>query len=152
MPKLKMLMLLAIPVFAVFVAGNASAAGGQRILSSKKTCQLTVPNDWKVGNKYLHSFANSPDKTLGAIISSGGDDTTLSEAKSIMESAYKPVKILEDSPHRLWYEYQGPNEGFGYYVGVPGRQNNVCGAQITFKHAGDADKLKPIALSVGPAS
>lgn len=139
-------------LFSAFIlvgaASSASATDGQRLLSTKKTCQMTVPANWQAG-KFLKSAAQSPDKSMSAVISSGGDDTTLAFAKSVMESSYKPVKVFEDSPHRLWYAYSTGDGGVGWYVGVPGTHNNVCGAQISFKGAA-TDAAKKIALSVSP--
>lgn len=147
MPTIKYLSTLSILALAASTAFNASAADGQRVLSTKKTCQMTVPANWQIG-KLLKSTAQSPDKSMSAVISSGGDDTTLAFAKSVMESSYKPVKVFEDSPRRLWYAYD-TGDGMGWYVGVPGTHHNVCGAQIVFKHAA-TDIAKSIALSVGP--
>lgn len=137
----------------IALAGAASATGGQRVLSHKLTCQMIVPTNWKTG-ELIKSAANSPDGSMSAVISTSGDDTTLALAKTVMTSSYKPVKTFEDSPQRLFYEYRQAGGKFphGLYVGVPGRRNTVCGAQISFKSDSQLQAARQVALSVGPAS
>lgn len=150
MLPIKCLSTLSIAVLTAGFAANAAAAASLNILSSKKTCQMTVPSNWEQG-ELLKSTADSPDKKMSAVISSGGNDTTLAFAKSVMESSFKPTKVFEDSPHRLWYAYDMGNGSTNWYVGVPGTHKNVCGAQISFKNASMESTAKAIALSVGPA-
>jgi hypothetical protein len=74
------------------------------------------------------------------------------DAKGVMQQAFKPVKVLEDSANRFWYEYVPPNNSNGktraWYVGIP-LKGNVCGAQITMKDGNEA-LAKTIAMSVKP--
>lgn len=132
------------------LAGTASAAGTQRILSHAGTCEMTVPASWKVG-KWIKSSADSADGSMSAVISTARGTYAMSAVKPIIESTFKPVQTFEDSPQRLWYAYAGNLGQVGaWYVGVPGKAG-VCGAQIAFKHASDAALAKQIALSVKPA-
>lgn len=135
------------------VAINANADDGQRVLSHKQTCQITVPANWK-SNPMIKSFVRAPDDSMSAVISSGAEDSTLAFAKSVVTSSYTPTRMFEDSPRRLFYEYEQSGGKFplGIYVGVPGNHHDVCGAQISFKSASQLDAAKQIALSVKPAS
>lgn len=136
-------------VFALSVAGAAHAATATRILLSHKlTCRITVPADW-TPNPVIHSAASAPDKSIGAVISSGAPDTSLAVAKKVMQGSYPPRQVFEDTPKRLVYEYDAGGGKLGIYVGVPGNHAEVCGAQITFARSREA-QAKQIALSVGP--
>lgn len=126
----------------------AADAGGRHIVSHKGDCQLTVPNDWKV-DTVLKGSASAPGDTASAVISSDEDYKALAEIKPIIQLSLIPVKTIEDSPQRLWYQYKTDGQGTGWYVGVPGK-GVICGAQIGFKHPAMADLAKKIALSVGP--
>src|SRR5690348_1730920 len=148
--KLQQLAVLTTAPFCIGATTHAYAAGGQRVVSHAGTCEMTVPADWKA-NRLLKSVVNSPDKSIGAVISTAPDFHAMSEVKPIVESAMKPVKVFEDTPRRLWYQYEAPNGGTAWYVGVPGK-DGICGSQITFKNPAQADVAKPIALSVKPAS
>lgn len=130
------------------VAGTAHAAG-ITLHSHKGDCQMTVPADWHVG-KLIKSSAESPDGSMSVVISSSAPDTNLAFSKQVMEGSYPPVQVFEDSPKRLFYRYDNDRKP-GYYVGVPGRKNDVCGAQIGAP-AGKEALVKQLAASVGPAT
>lgn len=133
------------------LAGVASAAGNQRILSHAGTCEMTVPAGWKI-DKWIKSSASSADGTMSAVISTAHGSYVLSEVKPIITATFPPTQTFEDSAQRLWFAYAGNGHKrmVGWYVGVPGKAG-VCGAQITYSHASQADLAKQIALSVKPA-
>lgn len=136
-------------VLALSAAGAAHAAAATRtLLSHKLTCRITVPADW-IPDPLLHSAASAPDKSIGAVISSGPPDTNLAFAKKVMQGSYPPRQVFEDTPRRLFYEYDAGGGKLGIYVGVPGNHAEVCGAQITFARKREA-LARQIALSVGP--
>lgn len=137
--------------FACLLAVTAAAAGdgGMRITSRKGDCQLTVPSGWKA-DAMIKSSVSAPGDVASAVISSSGAFGSLAEIKPIIQSSLVPVKTYEDSPQRLWYQYQGNGRGVGWYVGVPGK-GVICGAQIGFKTAAQEDMARKIALTVGPA-
>ncbi|MGH8426804.1 MAG: hypothetical protein ACRES7_02340 [Gammaproteobacteria bacterium] len=130
---------------AVQVRAAPTAADGQRILSKTGDCEMTVPADWKIDHSYQGS-ADSPDKSASALVTSPHTGFTLAQAKTIVEGSMKPVKVFADTPQRLWYQYQ-TDQGFGWYVGVPFK-GGVCGTQISFDKAAQADMAKQIALSI----
>jgi len=140
-------------ILACLLFAAAASAAGQRVLSSKQSCRMTVPANWKI-NGMSKSVANAPDGSMTALISTSGDDTSLAMAKSVMTSSYPPVKTFEDSPQPLMYEYEQPGGKyqFGIYSGAPGENGTVCGAQISFKNVVQLDAAKQIAVSVSPAS
>lgn len=145
MPRLPIPLMLS----ALCFAGAANAAPATRtLLSHKLTCRITVPADWKV-NPVINSAASAADKSIGAVISSGAPDTTLALAREVMLSSYPPKQVFEDSPKRLFYEYDAGAGKLGIYVGVPGNHSEVCGAQITFSRSKEA-QARQLALSVGP--
>lgn len=132
------------------LAGVASAAGSQRILSHAGTCEMTVPAGWKT-DKWIKSSASSADGSMSAVISTARGTYAMSAVKPIIESTFKPVQTFEDSAQRLWYAYAGNQGQAGaWYVGVPGKAG-VCGAQIAFSTPAQAALAKQIALSVKPA-
>lgn len=144
MPRITLPLLLA----ALACAGTAHAAG-ITLHSHKGGCQITVPADWHVG-KFLKSSADSPDGKMSAVISTSGADSDLAFTKSVMEGSYPPVQVYEDSPKRLFYRYAAAGGKLGFYVGVPGPNKTVCGAQIS-AHAGQDATVKQIAASVAPS-
>lgn len=148
--KLQPLAAIATAAFCIAATTQACATGGQRVLSHAGTCEMTVPADWKA-NGLVKSAVSSPDRSIRAVISTAPDFHAMSEVKPIVESAMAPVKVFEDTPRRLWYQYEAPNGGTAWYVGVPGK-DGICGSQITFKNATQADTAKQVALSVKPAS
>lgn len=132
----------------VLASGATWAAGEQHIRSHEGHCQVTVPADWKQ-DAMLKSSASAPGNAASVVITSTEGFATLADAKPIIQSSLIPVKTLEDSAHRLWYQYQGTGHGTGWYVGVPGK-GVICGAQIGFQNAAQAELARKIALSVGP--
>lgn len=127
----------------------AALAADQIVVDRKNACQMSVPADWKI-DAFIKSSASSPDKMESAIVSSTNRGQSLNDAKGVMQQMYKPVKVLEDSAQRFWYEYVPPNNQNGktraWYVGIP-LKGNVCGAQITMKDGNEA-LAKTIAMSV----
>lgn len=142
-------MILMVSLTCALASRATWAAGEQHIHSHKGTCQVTVPSNWKQGT-LLKSRASAPDDEASVVVTSTEGFATLAEIKPIIQSSLIPVKTLEDSAQRLWYQYKRDDEGTGWYVGVPGK-GAICGAQIGFKSAAQADLARKIALSVGPA-
>lgn len=133
----------------MLATGATLATGEQHIHSHKGTCQVTVPSDWKQ-NSMLKSMASAPGKAVTVVVTSSEGFTALADVKPIIQSSLVPVKTIEDTSQRLWYQYKGDGKGIGWYVGVPGK-GVICGAQISFKNAAQADLARKIALSVRPA-
>lgn len=147
-----MTMRLTLTVVALSVAVSTAAtavAADQIVVDRKNACQMTVPGDWKIATM-LKGSASSPDNMDSVIMSSTSQGQSLNDAKGVMQQMYKPVKVLEDSAQRFWYEYTPPNNQNGktraWYVGIPVK-GNVCGAQITMKD-GNETMAKRIAMSV----
>lgn len=114
------------------------------------TCQLATPADW-TADKLVSSFVMSPDKKSTAVAHGQRAGQTFDQVKSLAQQMMPPVKVLEDSGKRIWYEYKnsGPAAGTNWYVAMPG--SPVCTAQVTFKDAAAEDTAKKIALSVTQA-
>lgn len=127
----------------------AAVAADQLITDRKNECQMSVPADWKL-NPMIKGSAKSAQGTESVILASTAPGQSLNAVKGVIEQVYKPIKILEDSPRRLWFEYAAPNNSGGtaraWYVGIP-RTGNVCGAQIDMKD-GNETLAKTIALSL----
>ncbi len=134
---------------AVFSTATMAIAADQVVVDRKGACQVTVPGDWKV-DSLLKGSAGSADNAESIVLSSTSNGQSLNDAKGVMQQMFKPVKILEDSASRFWYEYVPPNNASGkaraWYVGIP-LKGNVCGAQITMKDGNEA-AAKTIAMSV----
>ncbi|OOG62927.1 hypothetical protein B0E46_12005 [Rhodanobacter sp. B04] len=151
MSRQSMIATLASLLCLTVAAQAAAGAAGKRILSLKKTCAISVPADWQV-DKWVSSDAFAPDKSGSAVIDSNTSVGSLAEVKPIVQSMLKPTKIFEDSPQRLWYQYEGSGGGStSWYVGVPGN-GGICAAQITFRKTLQAELARQIAMSVGPAT
>jgi hypothetical protein len=124
-------------------------AADQVVVDRKNACQVTVPGDWKA-DALIKGSASSADNSESIVLSSTSAGQSLNDAKGVMQTMYKPVKVLEDSANRFWYEYVPPNNTNGktraWYVGIPVK-GNVCGAQITMKDGNEA-VAKTIAASV----
>lgn len=132
------------------LCGIAVPATSRTLVPRKGGCQMTVPDNWKV-DALIKSSASAPDHSLGAVVSRGPDGFGLAQAKQIIEQTYPPKHVFEDSASRLFYAYDLGSRGVGLYVGVPSSHGFVCGAQISYKHAAQANAAKQIALSVKPA-
>lgn len=131
------------------VAAHA-ASGTQRILSSDKACEMTVPANWTI-DKWDSNNADAPDRSIRTGIDSPRPHVTLAQIKPIVQQNRPPEKTFEDSPQRLWYQSERDSYGIYWYVGVP-RSGGVCSGTIIFKKASDAALAKQIALSVKPSS
>jgi hypothetical protein len=122
--------------------------GWKKVVARKGGCLIYVPADWKI-DPVLKGSAGLDDNSASAVVSLADSVSSLADVKPIMEGNYKPTKTFEDSPHRLWYQYD-MNARTNFYVGVPVK-GGICGAQITFKPGKEAIANK-IAASIGPAS
>lgn len=137
----------------LLVTTAAQAGGTQRILSRDKACEMTVPANWKI-DKLIKSEADTPNKSMYAVIESPRPKITLAQIKPFMEKTQVPVKVFEDSPQRLWYQFKADADdayGIHWYIGAP-RQGGVCAGSISFKKASQTGPAKQVALSVKPAS
>jgi hypothetical protein len=134
----------------VATAACAADTGGQRIVSRKGNCQMTVPSDWKVDATIKISAAAVDGKTLGMVFDS---PQTLGAMKSFVMQAMKPTRVFEDTAQRLWFQHEqhsiGPDTR--WYAAVPGK-TGVCGVRMSVGSPAMADTLKKIVMSVGPAS
>jgi len=138
-----------IATLSVAIAANAAPPppAAQHLVPKKGHCQMTVPAGWKV-DALIKSSASAPDHSASAVVSFSDRLTTLADVKPIVQSTLQPVKTLESSPQRLWYQYRTSHaQGTGWYVGVVVK-GGICGAQIAFKHAAQEAMAKQIALSV----
>lgn len=129
----------------------AATAADMRIVSLKKTCEIRVPAGWRI-DKWISSDASSPDGSVSVGIDSNNSVGSLAAVKPLVQSMLKPMRIFEDSPQRLWYQYQGDTgAGTYWYVGVP-NVGGVCAAQIRFGSTTQAALARQIAMSVRPSS
>lgn len=143
----------AVGILIVASAGiAANAPAGWKILTDKtKNCQIAVPPDW-ITSQFSPSMANSPDKKANIVMHGTDRGQTLEQAKAMMEHAFAPTKVMEDSKNRLWYAYKGLNASpdsreANWYVGIPSK-GNVCGVQINFKDSSLESLMKQIAESL----
>ena len=147
--KLCPALLITVAAGCIGAIGNVHAGtptGWQQFNDKAGRCSISVPPDWKA--PVIKSAPESPNKNYQAIISSSDMSKSLAEVKPVATQMMKPVKMFEDGPSRLWYEFEG-NEGTGthWYVAVPAR-GAVCVAQVIFKSAADLATLKTVATSL----
>lgn len=134
---------------ALLSTASTVLAADQTLVDRKNACQVMIPADWKA-DSLIKGSASSADNTESIVLSSTSAGQSLNDAKGVMQQMYKPVKVLEDSANRFWYEYVPPNNTNGktraWYVGIA-LKGNVCGAQITMKDGNEA-VAKTLAMSV----
>jgi hypothetical protein len=123
--------------------------GGWKTVKDRQgVCQIAVPGDW-VSDKLVASFMQSADGKANAVAHGLRAGQSFTDATSLAKQMMVPSKVIEDSPKRVWYAYQGASSPQGetnWYVAVAG--NPVCTAQITFKVAATEETAKKIALSL----
>lgn len=125
--------------------------GSRRIVSLKGTCEVTVPAEWRV-DKWISSDANAPDHSAAVVIDSDVRAASLSALKPLAQSLYRPIRVFEDGPHRLWFEYRGAaDSATHWYVSVPGNAG-ICAAQISFQRPVQEGLARRIVMSVRPAN
>jgi len=119
--------------------------GWQKVTARKGGCFMSVPADWKV-DPLLKGSAGLDDQSASAVVSLADSVTSLAEVKPVMEGNFKPTKTFEDSPRRLFYQYQAGSRTV-FYIGVSVK-GGICGAQVSFKPGKEAIANK-VAATVG---
>jgi hypothetical protein len=137
---------LALTSAAVIHAAPAEPGWLKVASTQSEGCVMYVPPDWKI-TEFSKSTADSPDYSSRALVGLSVTAHSVAEVKKMLEVTYKPTKVFEDTPQRLFYQYEH-DQRHNYYMGVlvPG---GVCGAQITFKTAAQQAVARKIAMSVG---
>ena len=118
------------------------------VIDLQKTCQISVPNDWK-SDEIMHSDLTSADKKLNLIVGSLAPGLSFDEAKSTSKE-YVPVeKIIEDSADRLTYVTPSTSgkssHKVTWYSVIKTQGEAHCNVQITFDPSQEAEAKKVIA-------
>jgi hypothetical protein len=136
------------------VAGSLCAqdaqSGWKVVKDQQGVCQLTVPSNWKA-DTVTASFVKSPDGKLNAQPSGAAAGQSFRAVALQAKQMMPPLKVIEDSAHRVWFAYAGrsPEGGENWYVAVAG--DPVCQAQITYKLPSVEETAQKIALSLAHA-
>ena len=135
-------------VLAALAAGSVLyAQAGKAVVSHDGSCQVTVPADWKVTEGF--GTADSPDKSLSAVVSSPRAWATLAGVKQNAPTIYTNDKVVKDTASVFQMEGSGLNGKPNVYRGVqiPGK---VCLVEVQYAE-GSIDDARKIAESLKSA-
>jgi hypothetical protein len=127
-------------------------AGPQHVVTKNGACEVIVPAEWTVDPAMRE--ARSPDNNVDVHVFTtdyASNMKSLADLKPLVAGAYKPVKVFEDTPKRLWYRYAPHPTGDGWYVATPAK-TGTCNLEIAFRNSVIPDQAvaKQIALSLKP--
>jgi hypothetical protein len=138
-------------VLSASTISRAAAPDGWKILIDRsKTCQISVPSDWKV-DQFSPSSAGAPDNK-SSMTMHASPNQTLSAAKGTFEMMYPPKKVIEDSATRAWIAYKADSVAVdspevNWYVAIQVK-TSVCAVQIDFKNPSSEPMMKQLAESM----
>lgn len=141
-------------VLSVPSISRAAAPDGWKVLIDRsKTCQISVPSDWKV-DQFSPSSAGAPDNK-SSMTMHASPNQTLAKAKGTFEMMYPPKKVIEDSATRAWIAYKADNVAVdspevNWYVAIPVK-TSVCAVQIDFRNPSSEPMMKQLAESMSVA-
>jgi hypothetical protein len=130
---------------------RAAAPDGWKVLVDRsKTCQISVPSDWKV-DQFSPSSAGAPDNKSSMTMHASANQT-LAKAKGTFEMLFPPTKVIEDSATRAWIAYKADSVAVdspevNWYVAIPVK-TSVCAVQIDFKNPSSEAMMKQLAESM----
>jgi hypothetical protein len=135
-------------VGAIVAPALLAQGGGVTVSDVRKACQITVPAGWTVQT----STAYSPEKKISATVSGAVARGTFAEGKATVQSAMKPVKVLQDTPQRLLYTFDpgslAPGKTGWYAVA---NTTPVCASSLMFPTDTSEAVLRAIVDSLTPA-
>src|SRR5580658_9554558 len=88
---------------SLVASSHSSAAvpdGWKVLVDRSKTCQISVPSDWKV-DQFSPSSAGAPDNK-SSMTMHASPNQSLAKAKGTFEMLFPPTKVIEDSATRAW--------------------------------------------------
>jgi hypothetical protein len=138
-------------VLSASAISRAAAPDGWKVLIDRsKTCQISVPSDWKV-DQFSPSSAGAPDNK-SSMTMHASPNQTLAKAKGTFEMLYPPTKVIEDSAARAWIAYKADGVAVdspevNWYVAIPVK-TSVCAVQIDFKNPSSEAMMKQLAESM----
>lgn len=142
--------LIAILVWPPLVRAAGAANAGRSVANEEKTCQVTLPPDWK--DDSIQGFFDGPGDPFapGAM---SGFVTSLPKTNLAQSHQTDPrVKVIEDSPQRYWFEFIDPKHPhpIQFTADVPGKHGDVCSFVISFddRNARDQQIVHRIAQSL----
>ncbi len=138
---------------ALIASSNSRAAapdGWKILIDRSKTCQISVPSDWKV-DQFSPSSAGAPDNK-SSMTMHASPNQTLAKAKGTFEMLFPPTKVIEDSATRAWIAYKADSVAVdspevNWYVAIPVK-TSVCAVQIDFKNPSSEPMMKQLAESM----
>lgn len=133
---------------ALMLSAGASAGlaqGPTTVTDTKKTCQLTIPADWTV----VGATGYAPGKKISASLNSVVGNRSFADAKTFVQGAYHPVKVLQDDAKRLLYTFDPGIMGAGksgWYEVIS--STPTCAASFMFAPGTDEAVLRKVADSL----
>ena len=144
LPLLPLLTLAALPALA------EDTAPSWKVVTSRGdgSCQMLVPPDWPLGK--VKGSAYQTESRAAAIVNRTRENTW-PEVLASARQTYKPLRVIEETETRFWFEYAGSVKAPGASWYVAARQGDaICFAQISFKESRYQPEATRIAKSVAP--
>jgi hypothetical protein len=146
LPSLAVLALTVLPV----VAQDAPPTWKVVKSSGEGNCQMLVPPDWPLGR--VKGSAYQTESRAAAIVRKTRENTW-PEVVASARQTYKPLRVIEETEARFWFEYAGSVKAPGASWYVAARAGDaICFAQISFKESRYQAEATRIAKSVAPAA
>ena len=80
---------------------SVAAQGGTTITDVRKNCQITLPAGWTATG----STGYSADKAISATVNGAVARGSFADAKTMVQGAMKPTKVLQDTAQRFAYAF-----------------------------------------------
>ena len=113
----------------------------------RKNCQITVPAGWTVQT----STGYSPDKKISATVNGVVARSSFADAKTMVQTAMKPIKVVTDTPKLLLYTFDPGSPGAGktgwYAVAAT---TPTCATSLMFPPGTSEATLRAVVDSLGP--
>ena len=113
----------------------------------RKNCQITVPAGWTVET----STGYSPDKKISATVNGVVARSSFAEAKTLVQTAMKPVKVVTDTPKLFLYTFDAASIAAGktgwYAVAAT---TPTCATSLMFPPGTNEATLRAVVDSLAP--
>lgn len=129
---------------------SAALTGPQHVVTRNGECDVTVPAGWTVDPSMREAWSAGSAVDVHVFTTDyAANMKSLADLKPLVSGAYKPVKVFEDTPKRLWYQYAPHPTGNGWYVATLAK-TGTCNLEIAFRNSviPDQNLAKQIALSL----
>ena len=121
---------LAVLWLSISIAALAETPAGWQLMKDRKSqCQMSVPPGW-TADKIMPGNVTAPDKSANVIFGGKPAAATFQQIADMAKDMFKPVKVFEDTPKRVWFASAPTSGKASWYVVINSKP--VCEAQIRF--------------------